>query len=312
MSAAVFSSDGSLLAAAAGDQVTLWDPYSSAIISCLASPPANKASPLQKLCFVPNSPYLVGYTTGANPSLIVWNLINESIWWSYQLAVSALAADPKGGSVAVAVLPKSVGADAETCEKTQSSTGASEHAEGDAVSHDKVSSPADKVLRQGATTETQSDQSAAASAVFLFNVTTGVPQLSWSLGQSVAAALLFPLPGTNLHASSLPLTPDGLSPLMIILQDRQYAVARSANLQNASVQADVLKHGHELNAFEAAFGPAGVLQSAKQRSVPTHFQFGGESRFQTIFDAPSHVLPSLTNLAPRFFDSLIEHTSQLA
>ncbi|KAL3140577.1 hypothetical protein ABBQ32_005152 [Trebouxia sp. C0010 RCD-2024] len=312
MSAAAFSSDGSLLAAATGDQVTLWDPYSSAIISCLASPPANKASPLQKLCFVPNSPYLVGYTMGANPSLIAWNLITESVWWSYQLAVSALAADYKGESVAVAVLPKSFGVNAKTCEKTQSSTGASEQAEGDAISHEKVSSPADKVLRQGATTVTQSDQSAAASAVFLFNVITGVPQLSWSLGQSVAAALLFPLPGTNLHASSVPLTPDGLSPVMIILQDRQYAVARSANLQDASVQADVLKHGRELNAFEAAFGPAGVLQSAKQRSVPVHFQSEGQSRFQTIFDAPSHVLPSLTNLAPRFFDSLVEYSGQLA
>ena len=309
MSAAAFSSDGSLLAAASGDQVTLWDPYSNAMVSCIASPPANQGSPLRKLCFIPNSPYLVGYTTGANPCLIVWNLITESVWWSYQLAVSAIAADPNGDTVAVAVLP-----DAQVDGSSQNNKGAAEQAKGEAVRHTKLSSPASKMLKQGAVTVTRPDthQSAAASAVFLFCAATGQPRLSWNLGQSTAAAMLFALPGTKLHAASVAATPDGLSPMIIVLQNRQYATARSAtSIQDAKLQAVALDQAQEPSAFEAGFGRAAVLQSAQQGPGVAPFQSEVQSRLQTLFDAPSHVLPSLKDLAPMFFDSLIERRSKL-
>lgn len=310
MSAAAFSSDGSLLAAASGDQVTLWDPYSNAMVSCIASPPANQGSALRKLCFIPNSPYLVGYTTGANPSLIVWNVITESVWWSYQLAVSAIAADPNGNSVAVAVLPEH----AQDDEGLQSSKGAAAQAEGAAVRHTKSSSPASKILKQGAVSVTRPDthQSAAASAVFLFCAATGQPRLSWNLGQSTAAAMLFTLPGTKLHAASVAATPDGISPMIIVLQNRQYATAASASsIQDAKLQAVALDQGQEPSAFEAAFGRAAVPQLAQQGSGVAPLQSEVQSRLQTLFDAPSHVLPSLKDLAPMFFDSLIERSSKL-
>ena len=308
MSAAAFSSDGSLLAAASGDQVTLWDPYSNAMVSCIASPPANQGSPLRKLCFLPNSPYLVGYTTGANPSLIVWNLITESVWWSYQLAVSAIAADPNGDSVAVAVLPEQVDA------SSQGSKGASEQAEREKVRHTKAGSPASKILKQGAVTVTrpETQQSAAGSAVFVFCAATSRPRLSWNLGQSTAAAMLFALPGTKLHAASVAATPDGLSPMIIVLQNRQYATARSAsNMQDERLQAVALDQRQEPGAFEAAFGRAAVPQFVKQNSGVAPVQSEVQSRLQTLFDAPSHVLPSLKDLAPMFFDSLIERSGKL-
>lgn len=309
MSAAAFSSDGSLLAAASGNQVTLWDPDSNAMVSCLASPPANLASPLRKLCFIPNSPYLVGYTTGANPSLIVWNLTTQSVWWSYQLAVSAMAADPKGGSITVAVLP----GDAQVGISSQKKSGAAGQAEADAICRAKASSSISKLLRQGAMTGTRpdEDQSAAASAVLLFCAATGQPRLSWSLGQSTAAALLFALPGTHLHASAAAASPDGLSPLMIVLQDRQYTFARSASsMQGASVQAVNLEQGQEPSAFEAAFGKPVAPQPAQQGAGVAHFQSEVQSRLQTLFDAPSHVLPSLKDLAPMFFNSFAERSSK--
>lgn len=310
MSAAAFSSDGSLLAAASEDQVTLWDPDSNAMVSCLASPPAKLGSPLRKLCFIPHSPYLVGYTTGANPSLIVWNLLTQSVWWSYQLAVSAMAADPKSGSIAVAVLP----GDAQVGKSSQTNSGAAGQAEGDAISQAKASSSVSKILRQGAMSVTRpdDDQSAAASAVFLFCAATGQPRLSWSLGQATAAALLFALPGTHLHASAAAATPDGLSPLMIVLQDRQYTFAKSASsMQNASVQAVNLEQGQEPSAFETAFGRPAVPQPAQQGAGVAHFQSDIQSRLQTLFDAPSHVLPALKDLAPMFFNSFTEHSSKL-
>lgn len=310
MSAAAFSSDGSLLAAAAGDQVALWDPDSSAVISCLASPLANYASPLRKLCFIPNSPYLVGYTTGVSPSLIAWNIVTESVCWSYQLAVSAIAADPMGGLLAVAVLPKSSGANAQGGRDSHSNKEASEQAEGGAFSHGNIRSPEVQEVRHSMTvTQSDNHQAAAASAVFLLHAATGLPELSWNLEQSVAAALLFPLPGTQLHASSVPLMPDGLSAFMIVLQDRQYAIARSANcMHNADMQAMFLKQRQELSTFEAGFGKAVMLQLAEYGPGSAVLQSEGQGRFQMVFNAPSHVLPSLADLAPTFFDCLVEHS----
>lgn len=312
MSAAAFSSDGDLLAAATGDTVTLWDPYTNAIISRLASPPANQGSPLSKLGFVPNSPYLVGYTTGSNPSLILWNLITESIWWSYQLAVSAIATDPNGSSIAVAVPPEESTAKVQEAEGTQRDKAAAEQTAGDRLSEVEVSASTAKILSQGAVTLAGSETEAASgSAVFIFSAATGQPQLSWSLGQSTAAALLFALPGTKLHASAAAVTPHGVSPLLIVLQDRQYTFARSASkLHDASLQTGTTKQEQEPGAFEAAFGKAAVQRQAQPKLKLGPLQSETQGRLQALFDAPSHVLPSLTVLAPMFFDSLINNSNK--
>ena len=315
MSAAAFSQDGSLLAVAAGDTVTLWDPSSNALIACLGSPSANQGSPLSKLCFVSNSPYLVGYTTGANPSLIAWNLLTESVWWSYQLAVSALAADPSAGSVAVAVLPRGSKKDLQEAQQAQRSkpaeqetNGEEQETNGEGASKAKVSKTTDKILKQGAVTMagTHAQQPLAGSAVMVFSVATGQPQLTWSLGQAAVAALLFALPGTKLHASSLAATPDGVSPLLVVLQHRQYIMATSlAHVKAASVQTSTPEQGREPGAFEAAFGKAVAKQPAQQSAGPSSVHADVQGRLQRLFDAPSHVLPSLTDLAPMFFDSFI-------
>ncbi len=106
MCAAAFSSDGSMLGVASQDEVTLWDPYTNSMLTSLASPPGNQGCPIVKLLFVPNTPFLAGYTTGPAASLIVWNLLTESIWWSYALTCSALAVDPESSCIAVAVAPQ--------------------------------------------------------------------------------------------------------------------------------------------------------------------------------------------------------------
>ncbi|KAL0020828.1 hypothetical protein WJX79_004301 [Trebouxia sp. C0005] len=82
MSAAAFSSDGSILGVASRDEVTLWEPYTNSMLTSLASPSGNQGCPIVKLLFVPNTPFLAGYTTGPAASLIVWNLLAEAIWAS--------------------------------------------------------------------------------------------------------------------------------------------------------------------------------------------------------------------------------------
>ncbi len=59
MLAAAWSADGSLLAAAAGDTATLWEPTSNALLATLPTPLPAVGTPLRHLAFVAGTPFLV-------------------------------------------------------------------------------------------------------------------------------------------------------------------------------------------------------------------------------------------------------------
>ncbi|KAF9152489.1 WD repeat-containing protein 75, partial [Actinomortierella ambigua] len=82
-----FSSDGSLLAVAYGQIITLWNPYLNALQGTLTMPPENR--PIRHLTFVKNSPFLVAAT---KDHLYSWNLLTCSVWWSYQIKTERLVA----------------------------------------------------------------------------------------------------------------------------------------------------------------------------------------------------------------------------
>ncbi|KAL6045495.1 NET1-associated nuclear protein 1 [Balamuthia mandrillaris] len=87
--AAAFSSDGSLLAIAYGQVITLWDAINNALHHTLCHPVPNEE--IKGLAFVPDTSFLVCYT---KDQLFVWNLLTSSVWWSYRLNVISLAVDP--------------------------------------------------------------------------------------------------------------------------------------------------------------------------------------------------------------------------
>ena len=321
MTAAAFSSDGSILGVASQDEVTLWDPYTNSMLTSLASPPGNQGCPIVKLLFVPNTHFLAGYTTGPAASLIVWNLLTESIWWSYALTCSALAVDPESSCIAVAVAPQKAvaegqkgsqkaGADGHKGSHEGQAAGLQQQAQNPRTSADVGSNSAE--MLQGPMTVPDPEEQQASmgtSAVFLFVPSSGQPQLSWSLGQATVASLLFALPGTKLHSASLDIAPAGVSPLLILTEDRQYAIARSAtHMHHASFQPSTPLQSNQPSAFEAAFGKAAVQQPVQQAALSMTKQSQSQSQLQALFDAPSHVLPPLKDLAPAFFDNLIRHS----
>ncbi|KAL0052292.1 hypothetical protein WJX82_011440 [Trebouxia sp. C0006] len=230
MCAAAFSSDGSMMGVASQDEVTLWDPYTNSMLTSLASPPGNQGCPIVKLLFVPNTPFLAGYTTGPAASLIVWNLLTESIWWSYALTCSALAVDPESSCIAVAVAPQKAVAEGQKGSQKAGAVGHKGSHEGQPAprtSADAGSNTAEMLQGPMTVPDPEGKQaSMGSSAVFLFVPSSGQPQLSWSLGQATVASLLFALPGTKLHSVSLDIAPAGTSPLLVLTEDRQYAIAR--------------------------------------------------------------------------------------
>ncbi|KAF9136120.1 hypothetical protein BGW39_006916 [Mortierella sp. 14UC] len=82
-----FSSDGSLLAIAYGQIITLWNPYLNTLQGVLTQPPENRV--IHHLTFVKNSPFLIAATSD---HIYSWNLLTCSVWWSYQLKVDRLVA----------------------------------------------------------------------------------------------------------------------------------------------------------------------------------------------------------------------------
>ena len=201
----------------------------NSLVTSLAAPAGNQGCPLCKLIFVPETPLLVGCTTGSTASLIVWNLLTESVWWSYRLTVSALAVDPQSGSIAAAVLP----------DKSASGQQAAVHAPTAVqpqLAHSSEKSEQDasvvKLLEQGPLAVHSPDREqtvSGTSAVFLFNPSSGRPHLSWSLQQTPVAALLFAAPQSKLYSAASAIAPEGIDPLLIVTEDRQYAIARKAS-----------------------------------------------------------------------------------
>jgi NET1-associated nuclear protein 1 (U3 small nucleolar RNA-associated protein 17) len=92
--ALAFSTDGSILAAAFGQVVTLWEPFSNTLKSLLVHPPADEH--VNRLGFVPDSPLLVAST---DRTLYVWNILTTEVWWSYQAKVASLAVENISGNV---------------------------------------------------------------------------------------------------------------------------------------------------------------------------------------------------------------------
>lgn len=89
---AAFSQDGSLLAVAYDQTITLWTPETNELRKTLTLPYPDEK--IRTVTFGANSSsqYLMCIT---KKYLTVWNLLSCSVWWSMQASVSCLAADPQ-------------------------------------------------------------------------------------------------------------------------------------------------------------------------------------------------------------------------
>ena len=76
MTALAFSLDGSMLAAACGATITLWDVGSHALVGTLASPRAAPGAPFTLLAFLHHSPHLIASSGGPHPLLACWHLLS--------------------------------------------------------------------------------------------------------------------------------------------------------------------------------------------------------------------------------------------
>lgn len=93
--AASFSQDGSLLAVAFAQTITLWDPHRMVLLKELSHPEDQN---IKKLEFIAESPYIVA---SSRRRVFVWSILDCSVQWTYSALVEKLAVDPLGGHFAI-------------------------------------------------------------------------------------------------------------------------------------------------------------------------------------------------------------------
>lgn len=87
MTAVAFSTDGSVLAVAAENVITLWDPCMNILVAVIGE----TIEPITALSFVGESDYLVSASRGSNPQLSIWSMSKLSVSWSYKLHAEAIS-----------------------------------------------------------------------------------------------------------------------------------------------------------------------------------------------------------------------------
>ncbi|CAD6269264.1 unnamed protein product [Miscanthus lutarioriparius] len=100
MTSAAFSADGSVLAVAAENVITLWDPDNNALVGVIAE----TLSPVTNLSFVGTSVFLMSLCQSSRPQIALWNVSNLSMQWSYSIYAEAACCSPDGNEFAVLAL----------------------------------------------------------------------------------------------------------------------------------------------------------------------------------------------------------------
>ncbi|KAL3820938.1 hypothetical protein ACJIZ3_006843 [Penstemon smallii] len=103
MTAATFSSDGSVLAVAAEKVITLWDPDRNILVAVIG----DSLEPITTLSFVGKSEYLVSASRGSNPHLTIWSMSKLCTSWSYRLQAEDITCSMDNSTFAVLALSES-------------------------------------------------------------------------------------------------------------------------------------------------------------------------------------------------------------
>ncbi len=154
------------------------------------------------------------------------------------------------------------------------------------------------------------------------------PLSACPLGGSSPAALMFVAGDTALGAAAERATPAGMSPLLIVTDDRKFAIASTSASVPAAAAADRTAEAEatgttarasaaglwESSALEAMFGRSQPREAVNIASVAQVEDTAvvAKNAVATLFDAPSHVLPPPTSLCPMLLDLLISGCGEAA
>ncbi|EFJ41335.1 hypothetical protein VOLCADRAFT_107736 [Volvox carteri f. nagariensis] len=334
LAAATFSTDGSVLAVAAGARVTLWDAESNALAAVLpaadttAAGEPSAAPPLTQLVFVPGTPLLAA----ASPScLAVYNLLTAAVHWCLPLNAISISADAAYGLLAVAIpvapAAQQQAAAAAAAAAAPTTRGAAAPGAADATAIAAVPAAASTATAgKGAARHQPPRPPPPSCHVVVFDPRDATPRYHCHVAGAAHVHIAhLQGPGGTVAAAGGFEAVQGCNPLFILRDNRQYSLAalpasKALHLDAVGLQgraATPLERGQQLSAFEAVFGRTTGRQEAggPGGAAPMDVDMaavaagagsgsGGRPRWAQLFDAPSHVLPPPTALASAFLTLL--------
>lgn len=181
---------------------------------------------------------------------------------------------------------------------------------------------ADPSVQHFAVVLAASQQTNMMHLVLAFKAPSSAPFAGWTVRGTDQgnAQIVFGLPGTVSHSLLSAVSPTGMSPLLIIGQDRQYSVARKSadggkasqkERKRKSLGLAGLQGSANTSAFEALYGKL-EKKTEKQRKAAAMLQQNNglqSSTIEELFDAPSHALPPMETLCPAFLNLIVVHQS---
>eukprot|EP00743_Colponemidia_sp_Colp-15_P005541 GILK01005961.1.p1 GENE.GILK01005961.1~~GILK01005961.1.p1 ORF type:complete len:964 (-),score=206.41 GILK01005961.1:37-2928(-) len=293
---AAFSADGSILAVAYGQIVTLWDPVSNTLLKTLSHPPPSEQ--IQKLSFLGSSSALAVLTVDA---LYIWDLLTLSVRWTLKIAAKDIVVDSLTGRFAL--ISNTTSHIASTVRNTT-----------DAMEIDGVETGSKKKNKSKNKAKKENDQSAdsvtdatSGSVVILFEAESSVPLHIWKVAESVIETVTF-LPHPTTNTSSL-----------VFLNQRhelsrldQLSDEEVANSRNTDLNRPVAESTRSSSAFEHMFGKMRTETSKPARihdeSTPVDPTTSNSTNraLNRLFDGPSHVIPSLSKMLTSFMGLVLQ------
>ncbi|XP_058102823.1 uncharacterized protein LOC131246570 isoform X2 [Magnolia sinica] len=266
MTAAAFSGDGSVLAVAAEDVVTLWDPDKNVLVAVIGE----TLMPIRALSFIGKSEYLVSVSQGSKPQLAIWSMSKLSMSWSYKLLAEAVACNTDSSQFAVlALIPKS-------CKQTVADETA--HG-GDGVI--LLFNPEDPVP-----IATWSVKKAKGGGLAFLTPNPSPHERTSSEGLAPSAMLVY-INGNHEYVIFDPYS----------REEHQMSMIRR---ENDGPPEETGQFG-----YASIYGELPEFEAKKDHVPPAPF-VPSDKPWETIFSGSSHVLPPLTKLCSAFLASLLE------
>ncbi|KAL3695187.1 hypothetical protein R1sor_009263 [Riccia sorocarpa] len=284
--AAAFSPDGTVLAVAAEELVTLWNPFTNGFLTSLVALPFPQK--IKHLAFVHETKYLVATSTGKKPRMTVWHLPSLSIRWSSPVYVEALAVDPRNPVFAVIAL---------TGRPTSETT------------EEGYENPVNRK-----------------SVVAVFDPEDPTPISAWSLKEGIGGSLLFSSTDLNQDREEGDLSDETAgkrnSCLVVVTGSREYVMLnpfdkkKEGELSKPKAkgsEAGARRSGRAKKVAEKAENRASVYQALYGNAAAPRVREASDvvgmlapKPWGDLLNAPSHVLPPLTKISYAFLESLLK------
>ncbi|KAK9119657.1 hypothetical protein Scep_017750 [Stephania cephalantha] len=261
MTAASFSADGSVLAVASENVISLWDPDRNVLVALIGE----TLAPINKLCFIGKSDYLVSLSRGSRPQLCVWSMAKLSISWSYKLHAEAVTAFDGSCFAVLALVAQSPGQIVTDATMTQSMDG----------------------------------------VILIFDAENPVPLAIWSVQKAKGGEISFIFSNLNSHHEKVSDDELPTLMLAYVSGDQEYVVfdpyCKDQSTKRNKTSSAILPETGNFG-YMSIYGELPQLGSKMEKISSPAFA-PSDKPWETIFSGSTHALPPLKKLCAAFLES---------